>query len=126
MKGYKVHDDDDCPGEYARGARTSYCTTDDECDRAGSRPADGRANFEDADGAEEDPLGVIKGIDSAHDELEGAAGEHVGAGVPADVVEGVKFISDCGNSGCDDGTVLSHNQPGKVEGIQGGVTYEGD
>ena len=115
MKRDKIHNDDDCPREDARGARPSHGAANDEGDGIGRGAADGGTDFEEADGAEKDPFGVVKGIDSAHDELEGAAGEHVGAGVPADVVEGVEFIGDCRDGGCDDGTVLLDDQPGKCK-----------
>lgn len=106
MKGHEVHDDDDRSGKDARGATASYCATDDECNGIGSSATDCRPDFKDADGADEDPLGVVESVDPTHEELEGACGEHVGAGVPSNVVEGVEFIGNGGNSGCDDGAVL--------------------
>ena len=111
MKGDQVHHDDDCSRKDARGAGTSYCATNDEGSGIGSSPTYYRSNFKDADGGEEDPFGVVESVDSAHDELEGASGEHVGAGIPSNVIEGVEFIGDCRYSGCDDCAVLDSDQP---------------
>ncbi len=106
MKGHKVHYDNDCSGKDARGASTSHCATNDEGGGVGSSPTYCRPNFKEADGVKEDPLGVIESVDSTHDELEGASGEHVSAGVPSNVVKGVEFIGDCRYSGCNDSAVL--------------------
>lgn len=107
MEGHEIHDDDNGSREDAGGASTSNCTANDEGGGIGSSATYCGADFKESDGVDEDPLGVVKGVDSAHEELKGAASEHVGAGVPSNVVEGVEFIRDCRNSGYDDCTVLS-------------------
>ena len=106
MEWDQIHDDHNGSGEDAGGARTRHCTANDEGGGIGSSAAYCRTNFEQGDGVEEDPLGVVKGVDSAHEELEGAAGEHVGTGIPSDVVEGVELIGDCRDSGDDDCAIL--------------------
>lgn len=68
--------------------------------------ANERPEFEDGDAGEEDPFGRVEGVDSAVEELEGAACDHVCACVPADVVDGVKGVSDLGDSCGDDCAVL--------------------
>ena len=106
MKGHEADDDDDCTGKDARRTGTSYCSTNDENNRVGSSPTYCRPDFKYADSAEKDPLGVVEGVDSAHEELERACSEHVDAAVPSNIIEGVEFIGDGRNSGCDDCAVL--------------------
>ena len=106
MEGDEVHDDDDGSREDAGGASTSNCAANDKGSGVGSSATYCRADLKQSDGVDEDPLGVIKGVDSTHDELKGAASEHVGAGVPSNVVERVEFISDCRDGGYNDCAVL--------------------
>lgn len=106
VEGHEVHDDDDGSREDAGGASTSNCAANDKGNGVRGSATYCGADLKQSDGIEEDPLGVVKGVDSAHDELKGAASEHVGAGVPSDVFEGVEFICDCRNGGYDDCAVL--------------------
>ena len=106
MKGHKAHDDDHCSRVEASGAKTSHCATNNEGYRIGSSPTYCRPDLEDANGAEENPLVVVESVDSAHDQLEGASSEQVGAGVPSNVVERVELIRDCGNGRRDDCAIL--------------------
>ena len=109
MKWNQVHDDDDGSREDPRGACTSYCPADDEGSGGGSSPAYCRADFKQDDGVDEDPFRVVEGVDAAHEELKGATSKHVGAGVPSDVIEGMEFVRDCRDGGCDDCTVLMNH-----------------
>lgn len=106
MKRYQVHHDDDCAREDARGSGTGYCTANDEGNGIGSSATYNRTKLENANAGKEDPFGVVECVDSAHDELERAGGEHVGAGVPSNVVEGIELVGDGRNSGCDDCAIL--------------------
>lgn len=106
VEGHEVHDDDHGSREDAGGASTSNCAANDKGSGVGSSATYCRADFEQSNGVDEDPLGVVKCVDSAHDELKGAASEHVGAGIPSNVVERVEFICDCRNGGYDDCAVL--------------------
>ena len=110
VQGYQIHDNDHCSREDARGASTSYRAANDEGNRGGSSPTYCGPDFKENDTGQEDPFGVVESVDSAHDELERASGEHVGAAVPAHVVEGVKLISDGRNGSDNDCTVLSSGQ----------------
>ena len=106
MKWYEVQHDDDCTREDARGSGTGYCTADDEGDGIGGSATYDGTKLENANGGEEDPFRVVECVHPAHDELEGARSEHVGAGVPSNVVEGIEVIGDGRNSGCDDCAIL--------------------
>ena len=69
----------------------------------------------------------MKGVDSANEELEAAAGQHKGATVPADIIERVDVVSHFWDGGGDDCAILSGE--GLVGGWGGGgrgVAYEGD
>ena len=109
MKRHEVHYDDDCSREDARGTSTGYGATNNEGSGVGRSPTYCRSDFKEADGVKEDPLGVVKSVDTAHEELEAGPSEHIGAGVPSNVVKGVEIIGDCGYGGCDDGAVLFCN-----------------
>lgn len=104
-RDYRDHEDDET-SLHARDTETCDRSTDDEGDGVGRCTADDGADFEDGDHGKEHPFGAVEGVDFAEDELEGGCGEHKGAGVPADVVEGVEFICDLGDGRCDDCAVL--------------------
>lgn len=126
MQGDKIHNDDDRSRDDTRGASTSYSATNDEDGGVGSSPTYCRPDFEDANGVEENPLGVVESVDSAHEELEGASSEHVGAAVPSNVGDRVEFIRDCGNSGCDDCTILILFSHDLVDSTERGISYQGN
>lgn len=94
-------------GEDASRSSTSNSTTDDECHRGGSSTAQGGTNLKDDNGDEHDHLGGVEGVDAAPEELGGATGDEVGAGVPADVVERVKIGRDARHSCGDNSSVLN-------------------
>ena len=130
MEWYQVQHDDDCAREDARGSGASDCTADDEGNGIGGRATYDGTQLKNANGGQEDPFRVVECVHPAHDELERACSEHVGAGVPSNVVEGVEVVRDGRNSGCDDGAILcliSQNPVMLVEvQVEKEVTYQRD
>ena len=82
----RVGDDDERPGEDAGGADAGDGTANDERIRRRCSAAHQRAKFEDADGAQKDPLDGEEGVKLAEHQLEGTAGVRARASVPARAV----------------------------------------
>jgi hypothetical protein len=110
-KRYDMYRQHDTAGENSRGAKTSDGTTDDESGRFLRDAADERTEFADGDAGEEDQFWGVEGVDSAVEELEGAACYHVCACVPSDVADGVEDIGDLGDGCGDDCAVLRRRLP---------------
>lgn len=74
-------------GKNASATYSSNSAANDESNGIRSSTADEGAEFEKGDGSQKDPFCWVKLVDSTVEELGRAAGEHVCAGVPADVAE---------------------------------------
>lgn len=92
--------------EDAGTPKTSYGPPDDESDRVGRGPADGRADLKEADGQEEDALDAEEAVQLAEAQLERAVGEQVGRAIPPDVGDGVEVVCNLRDGSRDDQTVL--------------------
>ena len=98
VQRYAREQNADCAGENAARSETSNGTTDDEGCRVRRGTAQGGADFEQEDAREEDPFGAEEGVDTAIEKDEGRGCEHVAGAVPANVVDGVEFVSNFWNS----------------------------
>lgn len=87
-------DDEESSGEDARSTETSDGTAENETDRVRGGSADERSEFEQEDGAKEDPFDRVVGVEFTEDEGDGAGGEEVRGSVPAYVFESVEIVSN--------------------------------
>lgn len=102
-----IHHNDDCSRKYARIPQARDGAPDDEGDRARRGTADSRPNLEETDRDQEDPFGVIEGVDPPKEQLRGTLGEQICTSVPASVAQRVKVIGDAGNSRSDNCPILT-------------------
>lgn len=101
----RASQNDDGARIQARGAHACNGAAGDEGARVGCSRAYKTPQLEDGDGDQVHDPGGENGEQLAEQQLEGARGEEVGGGIPANVAEGMEVVSDPGDGGGDDGFV---------------------
>lgn len=100
-------DDEESSREDARSAETSDGTAENESDRVGGSTADERSEFEQEDGAQEDPFDGVVGVEFTKDEGHGAGGEEVRRSVPAYVFESMEIVSNARDGSSNNCVILN-------------------
>lgn len=103
----KTLGNDDQRTRHNTGASHSlYGPANNEGDGVWRTSAYKRANLEDGQGDEVDPVDLVFNIEFTEYELERAGGQEVGRSIPGHIFEGVEIICDLRDCSCNDGTVL--------------------
>lgn len=97
-----MDDDKRRAGEDTRRSHAGNRAASDESVRVGCHATQERPDLKNPNSRRENGLGGVKGVDSAPKELSCAAGDQVGACVPAHILQRVELISDFGDRRCDD------------------------
>lgn len=98
-QGRQPADESERAGRDACRSAAGNRAAEDEDGRRRRRGTDDGADLEDQDAGHVEPFLLVVQDQPGEEGLAGYHAQEVGAGVPADVVEGAEFGGDCGNRG---------------------------
>lgn len=105
-KGNERNDDHYTAAKDASSADASDSASNNESCGARGGAAESGADLEDEDGDEEHPFGGIELVDATKKRIENGSSQHVGAAIPADILDRVELVGDAGDGGSDDHPIL--------------------
>lgn len=108
-QGNERNHDHDAAAVETGHADASDGASNDEGSRAGSGAAKSGANLKDEDGGEEHPFRRVELVDGAEKRSEDGGSQHVGAAIPAYILDRVKLVGDAGDGGRNNHSILSRS-----------------
>ena len=99
-------DDEKRPSDQTRGAQSCNGSTDDQPDGSRSCRTNQRAELEDKQRRQVNPLNRVEGVEFPEDQSHRAGRQEVRTTVPTDILDGVEVIRNSGNGSGDDRVIL--------------------